>query len=304
MRTPSDHQDWSAKETGPRRSIFQNYARAAPESAPDTPCATEALSGSETHGLALARSFLYRYLALLFEYPTSESWAHLTDAGQLHALASAAFTLDEDPISSSVATLREAFAACDFDAFHDRYVSAFGHAARGSIPMNEIEFGEPRADALYQPHRLADLAAFYHAFGLSVAGDAGERQDHLCLQLEFLSVLAAKEAWALQDESRAEALQTTREGARSFLREHLGRWTPAFSRLVSARADSDPLSASATLLRQFVESDCARYGVTAGPDTLIIRAPDEAAERLCDGCGLRQPPPGALPEDEAAAQES
>ena len=62
--------------------------------------------------------------------------------------------------------------------------------------MNEIEYGDAQADPLFQPHRLADLAAFYRAFGLELAADAAERQDHLCIELEFMSVLAAKEGYA------------------------------------------------------------------------------------------------------------
>ena len=60
-----------------------------------------------------------------------------------------------------------------FDSFLNAYLAAFGHAARGSCPLNEIEYGDIKADPLFQPHRLADLAAFYRAFGLEVA----EKQD-------------------------------------------------------------------------------------------------------------------------------
>ena len=71
--------------------------------------------------------------------------------------------------------------------------------------------------------RLADLAAFYHAFGLEVAEDAGERHDHLCLELEFMCVLAAKEAYAHEHQLDAEQLAQCRDAQKTFLREHLGR---------------------------------------------------------------------------------
>jgi DMSO reductase family type II enzyme chaperone len=184
----------------------------------------------------------------------------------------------------------------DGAAYHDDYVAVFGHAARGSVPMNEIEFGEPKADALFQPHRLADLAAFYRAYGLNMAEDAGERQDHLCVELEFMSVLAAKEAYALDGQVGGDALLACRESQRDFLREHLGRWAPAFARMLMTRAGPGPLSAFAALLRAFVESDCARFGVAAGADHLVVRQADDEAERLCEGCGLQKGPPGVVAE--------
>jgi TorA maturation chaperone TorD len=115
-----------------------------------------------------------------------------------------------------------------FESFLNAYLAAFGHAARGSCPLNEIEYGDIKADPLFQPHRLADLAAFYRAFGLEVAEDAGERQDHICLELEFMCVLAAKEAYAHEHQLDSDQLAQCRDAQKKFLREHLGRWTPAF----------------------------------------------------------------------------
>lgn len=291
---PAPH-EWTARETGPRRSIFGNYTTGT-DAAVAVPAAPPA--GSATAELAVARAFVYRFLALAFEYPSPDRWSELIDEGGLEGLVAAADSLADAGIRRCCEDLRQTLPRADREAHHDRYVSAFGHAARGSIPMNEIEYGEPRADALYQPHRLADLAAFYRAFGLSVAGDSGERHDHLCLQLEFISVLAAKEAWAMRGHADAEALAVCRQGTRDFLREHAGRWIPAFCRMVVARADAGALAPLAALLRAVIEVDCGRYGVPAGPDTLVVRLSDEAAERLCDGCGLRQAPPGAEPAPE------
>jgi hypothetical protein len=91
------------------------------------------------------------------------------------------------------------------------------HAARGRCPLNEIEYGDIKADPLFQPHRLADLAAFYRAFGLEVAEDADERHDHICLELEFMCVLAAKEAYALEHQLDAEVLTLCRDAQKRFL---------------------------------------------------------------------------------------
>ena len=289
---PVEGRDWAARESGPRRSVFGNYARTGDQPAAVSPEERPA-PGSETSSFALARAFVYRTLAQAFEYPSLESWRALTSPESICALEAAIAALQNPGIEQATAELRAQLPGCAGELYHDDYVAVFGHAARGSVPMNEIEFGEPKADALFQPHRLADLAAFYRAYGLNMAADAGERQDHLCVELEFMSVLAAKEAYALDGQVGGEALLACRESQRDFLREHLGRWAPAFARMLMTRAGPGLLSAFAALLRTFVEGECASFGVVAGADHLVVRQADEEAERLCEGCGLQKGPPGA-----------
>lgn len=296
---PSEPKDWTARESGPRRSIFGNYAaRTGDTAVPEVAdVASQALSsiGSSTADVAVARAFVHRYLASAFAYPSPTAWDDFAGVGQLDALRSAIAQLSHPEMALVLAVLREGLGGVDAGSFHDHYVATFGHAARGPVPINEIEFGEPRADALFQPHRLADLAAFYRAYGLEV-GDSSERHDHLCCELEFMSVLAAKEAWAMSGLADGEALATCRETQRDFLREHLGRWTPAFARVLQTHLGEGPLVHLGQLLRVFVESECVRFGVPAGAASLVVRPVDEEGERLCEGCGLKQAPPGALAE--------
>lgn len=179
------------------------------------------------------------------------------------------------------------------DAFTSDYVAAFGHAARGSCPLNEIEYGDLKADPLFQPHRLADLSAFYRAFALEVTEDATERHDHICMELEFMSVLAAKEAYALEHQSDEEQLSQCREAQKKFLREHLGRWTPAFTRRLARAVGDGALGVLAKFTQEFLATDCQRFGVTPGSEDLLLRPVDES-ESLCASCGIRNLPPGAL----------
>src|SRR5262245_35587475 len=100
----------------------------------------------------LRRAFTYRWLAKAYEYPDTVAWQLLCDSVEhLHQPAS---------------ELLRYFCSSEYEQFLADYISAFGHAARGPCPLNEIEYGELKADPLIQPHRLADLAAFYRAFGL------------------------------------------------------------------------------------------------------------------------------------------
>jgi TorA maturation chaperone TorD len=159
--------------------------------------------------------------------------------------------------------------------------------------MNEIEYGDLRADPLFQPHRLSDLAAFFAAFGLELAPDAAERIDHISIELEFMSVLAAKEAHALEHGSDADALAIVREAQRKFLREHLGRWSPAFSRRLARMAEGGMLGLVAKLLGGVIQLECARLNVPPGSEDLLLRAVDDSMERLCESCGIHNLPPGA-----------
>jgi|GEM_PF-229838 len=283
-----------------RRSVFGNYipvaAPAVTESLAVTPDAALSVSAPAAGGdLALARSFVHQFLARAFDYPAVETWAWLSATETRSALANALAALEPDPESparQAQQNLARTFHPGAFDAFHEDYLTAIGHAARGSCPINEIEYGDLKADPLFQPHRLADLAAFYRAFGMVLAPDADERHDHLAIELEFMTVLAAQEASLLNLAPANEPLAVCRDAQRKFLREHLGRWLPAFARRLIRAVGEGPLGALARFTLAFIEAECRRLGVVPGSEDLLLRPADEAAS-LCDGCGLVQALPGA-----------
>jgi len=129
---------------------------------------------------------------------------------------------------------------------------------------------------------MSDLGAFFLAFGLQVAAGARERPDHIACECEFLLVLARKEARA-QELGDTPMWEATRAAARAFLRDHPGRWAPAFGANL-ARLDSDGFyGALGRLLAAFAAAECRRVGVTAGPEFLRLRstAPDDTPI----GCG-------------------
>ena len=299
MPTPSEFVPLQSAVVPPtRRSVFGNFSVATVAGNPhghdgNLPerAAGEVLPLQDQIDIAISRSFLHRFLAKVFEYPTVEGWRWLTGLETGRAVLSAATTAG---IETGARLFVDELKTASFERFLDAHLAAFGHAARGPIPMNEIEYGDLKADPLFQPHRLADLAAFYRAFGLEVAPDAGERQDHLCLELEFMSVLAAKEAFALEHQLESDALAACRLASKGFLREHLGRWTPAMARRLEGAADEKLLRGAARLLRSFVLTECERFGVRPGSEDLLLRPVDETAEQLCASCGIHNLPPGAL----------
>jgi DMSO reductase family type II enzyme chaperone len=241
----------------------------------------------------IGRAYLHRYLAKAYEHPTPQGWQWLTDSQTTAAVHSASRMLDE-----SLGQTADAFLATlkreGFEQFMDACLAAYGHAARGSCPPNEIEYGDIKADSLFQPHRLADLAAFYRAFGLELAGEEGERQDHICLELEFMCVLAARQAYGMRNQLNSDFLAQGYDAQKKFLREHLGRWTPAFARRLAAETPDLVLRKLADFTRSFIETECRRFGIHPGSEDLLLRPVEDSADRMCDACGIAKLPPGAL----------
>lgn len=296
MQTPSEPlKQWEARPRGDMRSVFGNY-RAGGEAEAIMRDETFAASPAAPHpgnsDEAMARAFIHQFLSRAFADPSEETWAWMGRGDVRQSFWSAVKTLgDAKTEAAAIAFVRE-LTPDAFEPFLDNYVATFGHAARGSVPMNEIEYGDLKADPLFQPHRLADLAAFYRAFGLAIDDAAAERHDHLCIELEFMSVLAAKEAYAISEQ--LDGLEVIRDAEKNFLREHLGRWSLAFGRRLRAAAGGSVLAALGDFLHDFVEAECARFGVRPGSEDLLLRPVDEASERLCESCGVHNLPPGAL----------
>ena len=107
-----------------------------------------------------------------------------------------------------------------------------------------------------------------------------------------MAILTAKEAYAHEHQLDAEHLQVSIEAQKKFLREHLGRWAPAFGRRLARVANDAALSALAQFLGQFILAECAAFGIVAGNEDLLLRPVDEANESLCASCGLQNTLPG------------
>ena len=297
---PAPHQIVVETEPRQRRSVFGNYSATGPEpTQPSRPEPAPTAEGSVE--VALSRSFVHQWLARAFDYPSADTWAWLCTAEVRSALGSAITAIEPDapaPLRQRLDPLLAVLKPEAFEAYHNDYITVIGHAARGSCPVNEIEYGDLKADPLFQPHRLADLAAFYRAFGMELGTLADERHDHLSVELEFMAVLTAQEASALSGVTQGEGLSVCRDAQRKFLREHLGRWTPAFARRLARVVGDGVLGALARFALAFLERECLRSGVKPGSEDLLLRPADEGAA-LCDGCGIAQSLPGA-----AAAQSA
>lgn len=204
--------------------------------------------------VALRRSAGYRLLALAFAYPTPP---RLTE---IAAAAREAATEARAEVRAALTRLADAARDGDAAALDGEHVILFQRQVR--CPPYEGAYGPPQMAG--KAPLLADVAGFYRAFAMEPAEGQPEVEDHVCAELEFMSVLAFKEAWAIA-EDHAEGLEITRDAQRAFLRDHLGRWGTAFATRVSAAATPGVYPAAAALLSVWLAADCALLEVMPEP---------------------------------------
>jgi TorA maturation chaperone TorD len=227
------------------------------------------------HESALLRSTIYGVLAHAVHAPADE-----TD-DQVGSSASAATLLCElleRAGATAAADVARRLAGTAPSANAARRV--FGHTPESAVPAYETQYGN---DTLFgQPRELSDIGAFVAAFGLTVDPARHERVDHVSCECELMCFLAAKEAYAL--EHRDDAMRSiVADAEKRFLREHLGRFAPAFGERLRRTDPQGFLGTMGSVLRRFVEWDCARIGVEAGDLGLALRkpGPEESVPIAC-----------------------
>ncbi len=215
---------------------------------------------------ALCRGILYDALALGFRHPAEETLARLGSVEGIGSLADAAAVLDPE-LPDRVWKL--AGRADDPEALSSAFRVLFGHTARGAVPPYETEYG---VEGLFlQPQEMGDIGGFFRAFGLVVDAASHERTDHIGCECEFLRFLCQKEAYALDTEDEG-MLQEIRKAQCLFLKDHLGRFGPAFGRRVAREDSGGFYGALGELCAAFIEVECRRANVPAGPEQLQLRS--------------------------------
>ena len=212
----------------------------------------------ETLGLSLIRASLYRFLAEAFRYPAPGAQERL----RAFMPAPETMPLTEDSAVAAMDGVRRWLDGADDAALESAWIDAFGHTLPEAYPPIETRYGSTHA--FQESQDLADVTAFYDAFGLRPKPGRGERADHVGVELDFVYFLALQEAYALE-KSDAEGAERSRATSRSFLEDHLARWGPVFGSLL-ARKGTHPLYRDlGTLLVAVLRADIAGLGLTPRP---------------------------------------
>jgi DMSO reductase family type II enzyme chaperone len=202
---------------------------------------------------ALGRAALYRLLGTAFAYPDPERCGEIADlAGSIAETA-----LPDARIAPALEALAVTARDADPPTVAAEHVFLFDR----QVHCSPHEGGYGDAPQLAgKSALLADIAGFYTAFGLAPSSGEPEVEDHIVAELEFMSALAVKEAWALA-EAEAEGLAITRAAQAAFLADHLGRWAAAFAEAMAATTPLAYYTAAAALLSLWVDTECKRLGV-------------------------------------------
>lgn len=210
----------------------------------------------------LGRATLYRLCGAALGYPGP---GRLDEVARL---ADAAREIADRSLHERLAALADSAAAAEPSSVAAEYVALFDGAVKCS--PYEGAYGPPQMAG--KSAQLADIAGFYTAFGLEPAPGQPDVEDHIATELEFLSALAVKEAWALAERNDEHA-EVSRKASAAFLTDHLGRWAPAFAAALDAATDLAYYRAVARLIAAWVAADAARLGLEPVP---LGPAPPEA----------------------------
>jgi TorA maturation chaperone TorD len=236
---------------------------------------------------ALGRSAVYRFLSLVFlpvqDDPDGLAREGTEALGVLRRMASDGRAVPLETVEKVAALLHDDAGP----ALREEYYRTFGHQIANDCPLHETQYGA--GHVFQQAQQLADIAGFYRAFGLEVADGAGERVDHLSLELEFMHVLTYREAYARLHHG-ADRVAQLREAQQAFLRDHLSRWVSVLARLVG-RKTQEGYRHLVDLAAAWVAVEATALGLPAAEEVEYQPEPPLDPAESMPSCGLD---PGSL----------
>ncbi len=209
--------------------------------------------------LATLRERTYRLVSQALLYPDEERLSLLgATARELKhdgaTLARFAFFVEWSQLLRVASELAERSAE---DA-QGSYVSLFAVGAP-AVPCPPFESAYYEGDVAPGGWVRAKLDRTYDRAGLELSSEVAEPVDHVALELEFMALLAGREAQAWEQRSAAgEAAAATAwmlEQQRDFLDEHLCVWFPAFSARLAAADEDGAYAALSRLANAFLVHD-------------------------------------------------
>jgi putative dimethyl sulfoxide reductase chaperone len=219
-----------------------------------------------TKDAALSRAQVYKFLADAFLYPR-ENW---TDDVPL---------VNEIVQQSSLIPHQLEVNQTSLEDLQFAHRHTFGIA--GSL-CYETEYGLPHE--YQQSQEMADLAGFYKAFGFHTGGEIRERPDHISVELEFMCMLALKEAYALEQD-HVENAAICIEAQSKFLAEHLGNWFSLFAQSLRLNAQDGPYLPLAHFATHYLQLEANRLGVKWAPrDRAKVKHTPFDPDMSCAAC--------------------
>ena len=232
----------------------------------------------------LIRSHGYRLLAALLRRPYGEEGCRLQGDLQTHERRLESLdTPWKHRLARGIEKLSRLLPEIAQNEWVREYEYCFGHTAHSKVSAYELEYGGEHSRR--EPQELADIAAFYQAFGLQVREGAHERGDHIHVESEFMHFLTFTAGYALERGENDHAA-ICEESASRFLSDHLARWAPVFAVRLRRTAQSDWMKAIADFSLCFILTECEMQGIEAGDPDMPLRVIEEKVETGCVSCAL------------------
>lgn len=209
----------------------------------------------------------WRLLSLGFASPSRETLDEVDALAE--ALADVSVSLELDDVVRAARMTTPDVAATQFAALF-----------RGTVRVAPYE-GSYELDPIRQGRQMADVAAFYRAFGAETHGPVVDRPDFVGCELEFLSFLELRRLAALEADDDVEIVEEIRD---AFLTDHAGRWLPTFFADVIGAAEGAPLYRSLAVYGASVlAAELGHLGLSPSP--LPRRRPGSSSDASAFECG-------------------
>ncbi len=201
------------------------------------------------------RSFLYKFFALMFMYPSKRNLEILKNEflsdNKLKENFKYLINSDSSHVFSGVDFITSTLTSITEEEWEKVYVATFGHTV-GDIPLYETKYFPENVFA--ESQRLADINAFYTAFGVKVSEQTKEKLDHISIELEFMSYILEKELYAIK-ENNEEYVSVCRDAAKKFFNEHLGQWALKFCNRLLQFSKNEFYKKSGVLFQAFLNHE-------------------------------------------------
>jgi TorA maturation chaperone TorD len=208
---------------------------------------------------AMLRSAAYDILSQAFLYPAEDTAGAL--ARKMENLAAGARVLPWPAVAAAATAAAGGLRRVDADGMRDAFLAIFGHTVPADCPPYGAEYGQ--AHIFQKSQAMADVAAFYQAFGVRPNVGLKDRPDHLSVEMAFMHLLALKEAYALSEGGGAEAAAVCRQGQEAFLARQLAPWTKVFAARATRKAGPDnPYLLLLGFLDAFMDEEFAAFHLT------------------------------------------
>jgi len=211
---------------------------------------------NEVNSSLIARSAVYRILSLGFAYPEREILDFLRErlAGKLKESLRFLPESYREGLAPAMESLERA------RVFADELEGEYERLFRAELLSTPYETEYDPMASVRKGQELADILGFYRAFGLGPSKRRKELPDHIAVELEFMSLLLQKEAYARLN-GWSEKVEVSIDAQRKFLRDHLAIWVFNFCDRVEQNSRLELYRSLGGLLRKFTELELKELGV-------------------------------------------